>query len=579
MKKKLSLNQIDFSLKTIDQRIAESMEYLDERRPIIGISTNHNHVDENRLTHTYCDSVSQAGGIPVVIPLSGDIDLLLATLRGCDALIVTGGGDIHSKWWGEQLSLKVGNIDHFKDYYDFSLLSSALYLNLPILAICRGMQALNVVLGGSLIQDVYSEVEGVLNHSQTATRYEVWHSVQITGGGRLPDILGREELMVNSFHHQAVGRLGECGKPAAVSSDGIIEAVDYYPEHNALGVQWHPEALAYEGTSRHLELFRALVTEATLYRKARELHRFQLVTLDSHVDTPSILVGNPCGDNALPQVDYSGMVVGGMDLYFMAAYVPQSATDPYPQALEMLQAVDEMVQSSEGKMVLVKDVSEVKAYKASGKKMVCKAVENGNVIEEDLSRLQQLSEQGVKYITLCHNGDNQICDSANRSQHTHGGLSPFGKEVVQEMNRLGIVVDVSHASDETIRDVLKCSKAPIIASHSSCRALCPHPRNLSDELMLQIAEKGGVIQICMYHGFLKDETASVLDFVNHIDYAVKVVGEDHVGIGTDFDGGGGVIGCRHSSDMLNVTIELLRKGYTRSQLQKIWGGNLLRIMN
>lgn len=181
-------------------------------------------------------------------------------------------------------------------------------------------------------------------------------------------------------------------------------------------------------------------------------------------------------------------------------------------------------------------------------------------------------------MTLCHNGDNLICDSAMKSSQTHGGLSDFGVEVVREMNRLGIAVDVSHASDSTVAQVLEISNRPIIASHSSCRALYNHPRNLPDELLKAIAEKGGVIQLCMYHGFLKEQGATVADFVDHIEHAINIVGADHVGIGTDFDGGGEVIGCRSTSQLLRVTMEMMSRGLAIKQLEGIWGKNLLKVI-
>ncbi len=577
MESRIKLNGAEQSFSSIDQIIAESDVYRYIRRPVIGISSNYNHVDENTLTHTYCDSVSKAGGIPFVIPISCDVDLLLATLRKCDALILTGGGDMDSKWWGEELNPNVKSIDEVKDYYDFALIKAALYLNLPLLAICRGFQALNVVLDGTLIQDLPSEVDGVQEHNQCTSRYEVSHSVQIVKGSRLATIIGEADLMVNSFHHQAVAKVAECGSIVATSEDAIIEAVDYYPEYNAIGVQWHPEALAYEGESRHFELFKYLIREAYLYRKARRIHN-KITAIDSHVDTPSLLIGSPCADNRISKVNHSGMMASGMGAYFMAAYVPQGADQPMDIVRKQLDAIDELAQAESTKYELVKNVINIGRYHYY-RKVLLKAVENGYCIGKDLSLLQELADRGVKYMTLCHNGDNQICDSAVRSVQTHNGLSPFGIEVIREMNRLHIAIDVSHASDKTIEDVLKYSKAPIILSHSSCRSLCPHPRNIPDELMQEIANQGGVIQMCMYRGFVKDDTATILDFIDHIEHAIEVVGFNHVGIGTDFDGGGEVIGCRTCADMMRITIELLRRGYKVSELEKIWGKNLIRVMS
>jgi microsomal dipeptidase-like Zn-dependent dipeptidase len=182
-------------------------------------------------------------------------------------------------------------------------------------------------------------------------------------------------------------------------------------------------------------------------------------------------------------------------------------------------------------------------------------------------------------MTLCHNGDNDICDSARGSQ-THGGLSAFGREVVREMNRLGIMVDLSHAAESSFYDALELSETPIVCSHSSCRALCDHPRNLTDDQMRALAQKGGVMQVTLYNGFLvKDGEATIEDAMRHLEHAIDVMGIDHVGLGTDFDGDGGIRGLASSSELLNFTRQLLARGYSEADIQKLWGGNFLRVMN
>lgn len=575
MKDDQLLSNIDFSLETL-QRDIDKVNPNSEKKPVIGISANHNHVDENRLTHTYSDCIRHAGGIPLIIPQTTDLELLLATISRCDGLILSGGCDIHSLWWSEDPDPGVNTIDHLKDYYDLALVKCAIKWNIPILGICRGLQILNVALGGTLIQDLASK-DNLINHNQTASRYEVWHKVHISPNSRLKRILREEELLVNSFHHQAVGVVAPSGSVCATSSDGVIEAVDYFPEYNALGVQWHPEALAWEGKTAHHHLFTHIVDEAKLYHHARSFHKHHL-TLDSHVDTPSILVGNPCAENLQPKVDCNGMITGGLDLVFMAAYVAQGSEKPFEQVLKMLEATDAYVAAHREDMKLIGDTATVLETKRLGQKMVCRAVENGYAIGGDLHKLEELANRGVKYMTLCHNGDNLICDSALKSSQTHGGLSDFGVEVVREMNRLGIAVDVSHASDSTVAQVLEISEQPIIASHSSCRAIYNHPRNLPDELLRAIAEKGGVVQICMYHGFLREQGATLADFVNHIEHAIDIMGADRVGIGTDFDGGGEVIGCRSTSQLLRITMEMMARGLAIKQLEGIWGKNLLKVI-
>jgi microsomal dipeptidase-like Zn-dependent dipeptidase len=186
---------------------------------------------------------------------------------------------------------------------------------------------------------------------------------------------------------------------------------------------------------------------------------------------------------------------------------------------------------------------------------------------------------GVVYITLCHNRHNDICDS-HKGKPEHKGLSEYGKKAVKEMNRVGIIVDISHTSEKTSFDVLALSKYPVIASHSSVKALCNNTRNISDELMKAIAEKDGVIQVCLYRGFIKKSgKATVKDAVDHIDYIVKKVGINHVGIGSDFDGGGELTGLKNAGEIPQITLELLRRGYSEEAIAKIWGGNFMRVMN
>jgi len=194
-----------------------------------------------------------------------------------------------------------------------------------------------------------------------------------------------------------------------------------------------------------------------------------------------------------------------------------------------------------------------------------------------LSNLQRFKEMGVSYITLCHNGDNDICDSAAGNAEW-GGLSPFGKDVVAEMNRLGLMIDISHAADSTFYEVLKYSTKPVIASHSSTRALCDHRRNLNDDQLRAIAAKGGVVQVCLYKEFINEdaEKASLSDAINHILHIIDIAGIDHVGIGSDFDGGGELIGCRAANELIQITMRLIEKGFDEESIAKIWGGNLLK---
>ena len=218
----------------------------------------------------------------------------------------------------------------------------------------------------------------------------------------------------------------------------------------------------------------------------------------------------------------------------------------------------------------------------AGRLSIMRGIENGYALGKDLTNVERFARMGVVYITLCHNGDNDICDSARRSTGEHGGLSAYGREVVAEMNRCGLMVDLSHAAETSFYDALEASSTPIVCSHASSRAMCNHPRNLTDDQLRALAEAGGVAQVTLYHGFLRLEEegvqATIRDGVRHLMHMISVAGIDHVGIGTDFDGDGGVPGCASASELINFTRLLLAEGLTPVELQKVWGGNFLRVM-
>ena len=205
-------------------------------------------------------------------------------------------------------------------------------------------------------------------------------------------------------------------------------------------------------------------------------------------------------------------------------------------------------------------------------------IENGYAIGRKLENVAAFRKRGVVYMTLCHNGDNDICGSA-RGEGMHEGVTPFGEEVIREMNRLGMMVDLSHAGEKSFFDALSISSKPIVCSHSSCYSLCNHPRNLTDEQLKALAKCGGVAQVCLYSGFLRSNApATIEDAIDHLHHMVNVMGIDHVGIGTDFDGDGGIIGCASASELINFTRALLKERYSEEDIKKIWGENFFRVM-
>ena len=307
---------------------------------------------------------------------------------------------------------------------------------------------------------------------------------------------------------------------------------------------------------------------AANYRAAHQTHD-RVLTLDTHCDTPMFFhEGVQIGQrDTRILVDLHKMDEGRQDATIMVAYLPQPTENPTAYADHIFDQIETLVHPDD-----------LWHNKRQGLKSIMLGIENGIALDGQLSNLQHFADRGIVYMTLCHNGDNDICDSA-KGTNTHGGVSDFGREVIAEMNRLGILVDLSHAAESSFYDALELSRVPIVCSHSSARALCDHPRNLTDDQMRALAAKGGVAQTTIYHGFLRQHgEANILDVMAHLEHAIEVMGIDHVGLGTDFDGDGGVRGLASSSDLLQFTIQLLARRYSEADIQKIWGGNFLRVM-
>jgi microsomal dipeptidase-like Zn-dependent dipeptidase len=374
----------------------------------------------------------------------------------------------------------------------------------------------------------------------------------------------------------------------ATSADGTVEAIESMEYKSILGVQWHPECLMEEGAP----LFRWLVDEATAYREACCLHD-RMLTLDTHCDTPMFFpkgVDFGCRDRQL-LVDLHKMTEGRQDATIMVCYLPQpkegedfaalvdfDVDGPTAYADLIFDKIEALVERNREYVDIARTPNDLWMNKHLGKKSIMLGIENGLALGGRLENLQHFAQRGIVYMTLCHNGDNDICDSA-RGCHTHNGVSAFGRQVISEMNRLGIMVDLSHAGEKSFYDALELSAQPIVCSHSSCRALCDHPRNLTDDQMRALAAKGGVMQVTLYNGFLvKDGKACIEDAMRHVQHAIDVMGIDHVGLGTDFDGDGGICGLANSSELINFTRRLLASGFSDADIQKIWGGNFLRVM-
>jgi membrane dipeptidase len=371
--------------------------------------------------------------------------------------------------------------------------------------------------------------------------------------------------------------------------------------------------------------------EAKLIKCADKIHA-SVFTVDTHCDTPmefsdsTFDLGVRHDDGC---VDFPRMVEGGLHAEFFAIFTAQGLRDDsscnkvHKKALDVFDQIYKNVSKNSAMAELAYSADDAYRIWKSGKIAAFIGMENGYPAGKDISRIKQYYDRGARYLTLAHTKNNDICDSSTDPKGPESdGLSPFGMQVVKEMNHIGMMVDISHISDKSFYDVLKITTAPVIASHSSCRALCCSPRNLTDDMLLALKENRGVIQICIFSGYLKtpepnpemdaklkelqdkygdynsltdeakrmrrkefmeiekryEKFATVKDIVDHIDHVVQVIGIDYVGIGTDFDGGGGVDGCRTVAEVKNITIELLRRGYSKKDITKIWGGNVMRVL-
>lgn len=572
------------------------------RQPVIGLTGNFADGDA-RLCEQYYMSVVRAGGTPVIIPPVADKDVIINTLDKIDGLVLTGGGDINPLWAGEEPSPRLHGINHMRDKAELLTVRLAYNRQIPMLGICRGIQTLVTALDGEVDQDIaesFAAAHGagraaaaaghsLIKHSQDADRSEPTHTVRISRESVLYSLYKTETLAVNSIHHQAVRASGRRFSVSAKAPDGVIEAIESSEFKPFIGVQWHPEWLGESGQV----LFRWLVDRAREFYTAKDLHR-RMLTLDTHCDTPMFFPQGIHFDQRDPRilVDMHKMAEGHQNAVIMAAYLPQpklgetfsskvafKVDGPLQYADLIFDKIEEIVNANNRYLSIARTPSDLYEDKRKGRRSIMLGIENGLALNHDISNVRYFARRGVVYITLCHNGDNDICDSA-RGCNTHGGVSRFGEQVIKEMNRCGIMVDLSHAGEKSFYDALSISSKPIVCSHSNCKALCDVPRNLTDDQLRALAKHGGVAHITLYHGFLRNDSqeATVMDAIAHLEHAISVMGIEHVGLGTDFDGDGGIRGLADSSELINFTLHLLRRRYSERDIARIWGGNWLRVM-
>lgn len=559
-------------------------------KPVIAITGNFG--DKGcELAEGYYQSVIQAGGVPLVIPPFDNADAIAELLNHVDAILLSGGGDMNPLFVDEEPWPELHSINPRRDMAELVLIRLAYDRQIPMMGICRGIQMLAVALGGSIHQDINAGTtlapeQRRVKHSQDLDRCYASHSIEIKPESNiLGTLFPQGTLAVNSFHHQAVNLTGEKLRVAATATDGVIEAIESTEHKPILGVQWHPECFALRGDNSMMPLFHWLVNEAQLFAEAKKLHQ-NMVSLDSHCDTPMFFDQHIHFDQRDPRilVDLHKMTEGHLDASIMVAYLEQglrtdeALAQATTKADRILTEIEDMVNHNANDVELARTPDDLYRIKQEGKKAIMLGIENGYAIGKNIDLLDHFCNRGIVYMTLCHNGDNDICDSA-RGKNEHGGLSSFGEEVVKRMNELGLMVDLSHAAESSFYDALQVSKLPIVCSHSSSKALCNVPRNLSDDQMRSLAAKGGVAQVTLYHGFLRtDGGASIIDAMEHLNHMIDVMGIEHVGIGTDFDGDGGVPGCASASEAINFTRHLLLKRYSADDIKLIWGENFMRVM-
>lgn len=566
------------------------------KRPVIGITGNY--ADQTcTLAEGYYQSVLNAGGIPIIIPPryveeGDDCSDLSGVLDNIDGIVFSGGGDPNPLLFGEEPVVQLHGITPERDLQELKLVRMAYDRQIPMLGICKGIQMINAALGGTLYQDIHSQKDGGVwvKHSQDEDRRFPSHTVKVENGTLLHKLFGKDTLQVNSFHHQACKDIAPCLRLSAISPDGIVEAIESNEYKSILGVQWHPETFVLRNSDEMMPIFHWLIAEAQEFKTARELHT-KIVTLDSHCDSPMILAPQQVDwaeafsrRNPNLLVDLQKMDEGHLDGTIMVAYLAQGARDEdglkaaTAKANDILSKMEDMAARCAARVAIARCPDDLRRLKLEGRHGIMLGIENGYAIGKDIKNIEAFRNRGVVYMTLCHNGDNDICDSA-KGNNEHGGVSPFGADVIREMNRFGMMVDLSHGGEKSFYDALDISSQPIVCSHSSARALCNHPRNLTDDQMRALAQKGGVAQVTFYHGFLKAEgEASIIDAIAHLNHMVKIMGVEHVGIGTDFDGDGGVKGIASASELINFTRRMLRERYTNEEIQMLWGGNFMRVM-
>jgi len=448
--------------------------------------------------------------------------------------------------------------DNYKDLFekaDATIKPDA--FNAPLIAICGNnpSKAAEVAKAGGVPVFIDSSIED----------YNLLRLTACNVDGMVLDSAAQKNVML-------LRAVTECNIPIIGKSE-ILDELNLYIRHKP----------------QNITTVEALVAKAAVYKQAKELMD-RIVIADTHCDQPENMVDDSLsiGQYCRHQVSIQKMQEGHGNLVFLACYVGQrggldqkGCDRAHRIVTDMLKMSTDDVNSFPQTCGLASSVKEAKELIRDGKKVFMLAVENGYGIGEDLSRIKEYKDLGVTYITLCHMGDNLICGTSSpNSKNGNKGLSEFGIKAVKEMNRLGIMIDLSHTSDATFYDAIKYSSKPVILTHSGVSAVHKHERSISDDMLKALAANGGVLQQYMVAYFMRPdgENGCLDDYMNQLEHAIKVAGIDHVGIGMDFDGGGGGWDINGANDYVNVTVRLLEDGFSPADIEKLWGGNIMRVL-
>ena len=435
--------------------MGQSNQKTTRKAPLIGISCSHPGRSSSTQM-TYTESVIQAGGTPILISITTDSLVLTDIANRLDGIILIGGGDIHPSYFNESPIEQLGEVDSLRDVYDMALIRLATRRNIPMFGICRGEQLINVAFGGTLYQDIPTQhPDTTVCHQQQEPSSIPTHTVHLTPGSAMASITGQTQLFTNTHHHQAVKQVAPGFSVTGWSSDSIPEAIESSHEYPIWGVQFHPEALATAGDSISARFFYFLVQKAATYRHAKEIHR-RILSLDTHTDTPlDFDVSYNIGTREKTQVCLPKMREGKLDGQYLACWVRQGPCDE-ENSLKAIDRVDELirhiyrqVEMNGEQCAIARTPDDLSRLKTEGKKAFYIGIENGYGISKDLKNITRFHDAGVTYITLCHTRNNDICDSSSDTTARWNGLSPYGRKVVKEMNRLGIMIDLSHAAEST----------------------------------------------------------------------------------------------------------------------------------